>query len=140
MHGAAGVILVPDPAAHHGEADQLQKFGAADGPVDSGIPFVQVKAADIEPWFRSAGKNLDAIQAGIDKDLQPESLAFPESLRVDATVDVERQRKTAHNIAALLAGATDEYVILGAHYDHLGLGGPFSLGPLTTGAGRPGAA
>ena len=104
MHGAAGVILISDTAAHHGEADQLEKFGAADGPLDSGIPFVQVKAADIERWFRSAGKNLDAIQAGIDKDLQPESFAFPESLRVDATVDVERERKTAHNIAALLRG------------------------------------
>src|ERR1017187_2566995 len=138
-HEAAGVILISDTAAHHGEADQLQKFGAADGPVDSGIPFVQVKAADIEPWFRSAGKNLDAIQAGIDKDLQPESLAFPESLRVTATVDVERQRSTAHNLAALLAGATDEYGILGAHSDHLGLGGPFSLAPSMTGTVHPGA-
>ena len=139
MHGAAGAILISDTAAHHGEADQLEKFGAADGPLDSGIPFVQVKAADIEGWFRLAGKNLDAIQAGIDKDLRPESFAFPESLRVDATVDVERERKTAHNIAALLEGATDEYVILGAHYDHLGLGGQFSLAPSMTGTVHPGA-
>lgn len=139
MHGAAGVILISDTAAHHGEADQLEKFGAADGPLDSGIPFVQVKAADIEGWFRLAGKNLDAIQAGIDRDLRPESFAFPQSLRVDATVDVERERKTAHNIAALLEGATDEYVILGAHYDHLGLGGQFSLAPSMTGTVHPGA-
>jgi hypothetical protein len=139
MHGAAGVILISDTAAHHGEANELQKFGAADGPPDSGLPFVQLIAADVEPWFRSAGKNLDAIQAGIDKDLQPESLAFPESLRVDATVDLERQRKTVHNVAALLGGATDEYVILGAHYDHLGLGGPSSLAPSMTGTVHPGA-
>ena len=58
---------------------------------------------------------------------------------IDATVDLERERKTAHNIAALLAGATDEYIILGAHYAHLGLGGPSSLAPSMTGTVHPGA-
>lgn len=85
------------------------------------------------------GQNLDAIQAGIDKDLRRESFAFPESLRVDATANLERERKTVHNIAALLPGATDEYVIVGAHYDHIGLGGPASLAPSMTGTVHPGA-
>jgi aminopeptidase YwaD len=139
MHQAAGLILISDTAAHPGKPDQLEKLGAADGPIDSGIPFVQVKAADIAPWFQLAGKNLDAIQAAIDKNLKPESFAFPESLHVDALVDLERDRKTVHNIAALLPGETDEYVILGAHYDHLGLGGPNSLAPSMTGTVHPGA-
>jgi Zn-dependent M28 family amino/carboxypeptidase len=139
VHEAAGVILISDTAAHHGDATELEKFGAAEGPTDAGILFVQVKAADAEPWFRSAGKNLDAIQAGIDKDLKPESFAFPETLRVDASVDLQRERKTVNNVAALLPGTTDEYVILGAHYDHLGLGGPYSLAPSMTGTVHPGA-
>ena len=138
-HEAAGLILISDTAAHHGEANELEKVGAAEGPTDAGIVFMQVKAADAAPWFQSAGKSLDDIQAGIDKDLKPESFAFPEALRVDAAVDLERERKTVRNVAALLPGTTDEYVILGAHYDHLGLGGPYSLAPSMTGTVHPGA-
>ena len=38
-----------------------------------------------------------------------------------------------------LPGETDEYVIIGAHYDHLGLGGQYSLAPSLTGTIHPGA-
>ena len=44
-------------------------------------------------------------------------------------IDVERVVKTAHNVAAYLPGETSEYVIIGAHYDHLGLGEQFSMAP-----------
>jgi hypothetical protein len=138
MHGAAGVILISDCANHKGEPDDLEKFGKATGPGDGGIPFVQVKEERIDVWFTDAGKNLDAIQAEIDKTLEPRSFAFPESLRVDAELDVERAVKMVHNVAGYLPGETDEYVIIGAHYDHLGMGGPFSLAPDVT-AIHPGA-
>jgi hypothetical protein len=39
---------------------------------------------------------------------------------------------------AYLPGTTDEYVILGAHYDHLGMGGQYSLAPSVV-AIHPGA-
>ena len=61
---------------------------------------------------------------GIDKDLKPESFAFPASFQLVGNVDLERLVKTVHNVAAYLPGTTKEYVILGAHYDHLGLGRP----------------
>jgi hypothetical protein len=54
-------------------------------------------------------------------------------------VDVERLVKTVHNVAGYVPGETDEYVIIGAHYDHLGLGGQFSLAPSMTGTVHPGA-
>jgi hypothetical protein len=138
-HGAAGVILIQDVANHRGDPDELEKFGTADGPSDAGIPFVQVKAARLESWFAAAGKSLETIEAGIDKDLQPESFAFPASLRVDAELDVERLVKTVHNVAGYLPGTSDEYVVIGAHYDHLGLGGQFSLAPSMTGTVHPGS-
>ena len=58
---------------------------------------------------------------------------------MDAEVDVTRAVKTVHNVAAYLPGETDEYVIIGAHYDHLGLGGQYSLAPSQTGTIHPGA-
>ena len=139
MHGAAGVILINDMAAHPSEADDLPKFAGEDGPEDAGIPFLQVKAAAVAPWFAAAGKNPDQLAAAIDKDLKPQSFAFPASVQVDVQFDVERETKTVHNVVAYLPGQTSEYVVLGAHYDHLGLGGAHSLAPSMTGTIHPGA-
>ena len=109
------------------------------GPTNARIGFVQVKEARVEKWFADAGKSLDKIQSGIDKDLKPQSFAFPDTIRVEANLDVQRAVKTVHNVAAFLPGETDEYVIIGAHYDHLGLGGQHSLAPSLTGTIHPGA-
>ncbi|MBZ5576755.1 MAG: M28 family peptidase [Acidobacteriia bacterium] len=139
IHGAAGVILIDDRANHRNEPEKLETFGTTEGPADAGIPFVQVTSDKVAPWFADAGKDLDTIMAGIDRTLHPESFAFPDSLRVDANLDLERVVKTVHNVAGYLPGETDEYVVIGAHYDHLGLGGPFSLAPSMTGTVHPGA-
>jgi hypothetical protein len=138
-HGAAGVILINDRFNHRGESDQLEQFGRTAGPMDAGIPFVQVKSEVAERWFQAAGKNLEEIQAGIDKDLHGRAFAFPETLRIEGMADVERESKTVHNVAAYLPGETDEYVVIGAHYDHLGLGEQFSMSPSEKGQVHPGA-
>ncbi len=139
MHGARGVVLMNDGAAHPGEADELEKFAESAGPGDAGIPFVQVRYEIAQRWFAMAGKNPDEIQKGIDADLQPRSFAFPDALEVEANLDVERVVKTAHNVAGYLPGTTDEYLVIGAHYDHLGLGEQFSLAPSLAGTIHPGA-
>src|ERR1700722_9183707 len=139
MHGASGVILVSDRAAHPGESEELEKFAEVAGPGDAGIPFLQMKSEVADRWFALAGKSAEDIQAGIDKDLQPRSFAFPSSLEVDANLDVERVVKTAHNVAGYLPGLTEEYIVIGAHYDHLGLGEQFSMAPSLAGTIHPGA-
>jgi len=139
MHGARGVILMNDHAAHPADEDELGYFGGSAGPADAGIPFAQIRYEIAERWFALAGKDPDEIQKAIDRDLQPRSFAFPDSLAVDANLDVERVVKTVHNVAGYLPGATDEYVVIGAHYDHLGLGEEFSLAPSLAGTVHPGA-
>lgn len=139
MHGAAAVILINDVPNHPGEEDKLQLFGVVEGPEDAGIPMVQMKESTAARWFEEAGKPLDGVLAGIDRELKPESFDFPTRLQVDVNVDLLRVVKTVHNVAAYLPGTTDEYVIIGAHYDHLGLGGQFSLAPSMTGTIHPGA-
>ena len=140
MHSARGVILVNDTFNHRTESDQLEKFGRTAGPNDAGIPFVEVTAAVASRWMADAGKNLDEIGAAIDKDLKPRSFALPAPLEVRETVDIERVVKTVHNVAGYLPGETDEYVVIGAHYDHLGLGEQFSMAPSLAGTTvHPGA-
>jgi Peptidase family M28/PDZ domain/PA domain len=138
-HGAKGVILINDRANHRGESDQLESFGKTVGPADGGIPFVQIKAEVAERWIASAGKNLEDLEADIDKDLKPRSFALPETLKVQENVDVERAVKTVHNVAGYLPGETSEYIVIGAHYDHLGLGEQFSMAPSLAGTIHPGA-
>ncbi|HTS24824.1 MAG TPA: M28 family peptidase [Bryobacteraceae bacterium] len=139
IHGAAGVILINDRGNHPGEPDQLEKFGSEEGPEDVGIAFLQLKAERVAGWFASAGKKLETVETDIDKDLKPESFAFPDSLRVTEELDLKREIKTVHNVAGYLPGESDEYVVIGAHYDHLGLGGQYSLAPSMTGTVHPGA-
>ncbi len=140
MHGAAAVILVNDAAAHPAEENKLETFGVTEGPENAGIEFVQVASNVAEDWIAASGQNLKDIETGIDKDLHPRSFALPPALTVRVKVDVEREVKTVHNVCAYIPGAASkEYVIIGAHYDHLGLGGPYSLAPSQTGTVHPGA-
>ncbi|HUE02664.1 MAG TPA: M20/M25/M40 family metallo-hydrolase [Bryobacteraceae bacterium] len=139
MHGAIGVVLMNDAAAHPGEGDELEKFVEAAGPGDAGIPFVEIRYEIAQRWFAIAGKDPDEIQKSIDRDLQPRSFPFPAGLQVDANLDVERVVKTTHNVAGYLPGTSDEYIVIGAHYDHLGLGEQFSLAPSLAGTIHPGA-
>jgi aminopeptidase YwaD len=139
-HGAAGVILITDRVNHQAptDKDDLEAFGATAGPTDAGILFVQVKENIVDSWLRSAGKDLMEIERGIDMDVKPRSFALPD-VEVRENVDVERVVKTVHNVVGYLPGETDEYLIIGAHYDHLGLGGQFSLAPSLAGTVHPGA-
>jgi len=139
QHGAAGVILVNDRANHPGETDELEKFGRAAGPADAGIIFVQVRVRIVEEWLSRAGKKLEDLQAAIDRELKPQSFPLPGSLEASIGADIEREVRTVHNVAGYLAGETPEYVVIGAHYDHLGLGEQFSMAPAEVGKVHPGA-
>jgi Peptidase family M28/PDZ domain/PA domain len=139
MHGARGVILVNDAYPHHTpQEDQLTPFGQATGPTDAGVLFVQVKESTAEAWFKSEGRDLHQILDGIDQDLKPRSFPFTK-LKVSMSLDIEHDVKTVHNVEAYLPGKTQEYVIIGAHYDHLGLGDEHSLAPSQVGTVHPGA-
>ena len=139
MHGAKAILFVNDLHAHPNDKDELDKFGATEGPANAGIGFVQVKGATVAKWFADAGKDLQQVAKDIDADLKPRSFEFPAGTRADLDIDLKRELKTVHNVGAYMPGETAEYVILGAHYDHLGLGGQFSLAPSMTGTVHPGA-
>ena len=137
MHGAKGVIWINDLQAHS-VSDKLEKFGFSGGPRDGGVFFVQMSAAEAENWFKAEGRDLWEVAADIDRDLKPKSFALTK-IKVDLAVDLIRETKTVHNVAAYIPGKTDEYIVIGAHYDHLGLGDEHSLAPNARGTIHPGA-
>ena len=137
MHGAKGVILVNDVFAH-GDKDDLPKFSVAEGPTDAGVFFVQVKEALADQWLKAQSKSLEDAYRAINNDHQPHSFAL-EKLSVAIDADIRRDSKTVNNVAAYIPGSTNEYVVIGAHYDHLGLGDEHSLAPSLIGHIHPGA-
>lgn len=137
LHGARGVLFISDVPRHGG--DMLEPVGRTLGPPGVGVMGVQLKWEIAARWASAAGKDLKAILEAIDKDLRPRSFPFPETLRVDMQMDLDRTLDTVHNIAAYVPGQGDEYLILGAHYDHIGLGEHFSVNPSFVGQIHPGA-
>jgi aminopeptidase YwaD len=137
-HGAKAVMVINGKLGD-GEEDQLTRFGSVSGPENAGIIFVQVKNAAAREWFEAAGKSLVDVQNQINTSSNPGSFAFPANLRVSLDVNIESTRATVNNVLAYLPGKTDEYVIIGAHYDHLGHGYYDSLAPSQIGQIHPGA-
>ena len=137
-HGAKAVILVNGKLAE-GEEDLLTRFGSVSGPENAGIIFVQVKNTVAEAWFAAAGKSLAGVQNLIDTSSNPGSFEFPDKLHISLRVNIESTRATVNNGLAYLPGKTDEYIIVGAHYDHLGRGYFDSLAPSQIGQIHPGA-
>jgi aminopeptidase YwaD len=137
-HGARAIVLINGKLGE-GEEDLLTRFGSVSGPQDAGILFVQVKNAVAESWFQAAGKSLADVQNEINISSKPNSFSFPENLRVSLNVSIESTRATVNNVLAYLPGKTDEYIIIGAHYDHLGRGNFDSLAPSQIGQIHPGA-
>jgi hypothetical protein len=100
---------------------------------------VHVKNAAAESWFAAAGKSLDQVQIEIIHTSKPSSFAFPDSLRMTVKANIETTKATVNNVLGFLPGKSDEYLIIGAHYDHLGRGTFDSLAPSQIGQIHPGA-
>ena len=141
-HGAAAMILVNDTGNHNG-ADELIRFHELAGPENMTIAVLQVKAAILDQWLKPSGHTLDELRGAIDKDLSNHSFALDPSQQLSLTMDVDRTQKQVANVIAVLPGQDPELsqqcIVIGAHYDHLGLGGPESLSPSLDGQIHHGA-
>jgi hypothetical protein len=137
-HGARALVVVNGKLGD-GEEDSLTRFGSVSGPENVGIVMVQIKNAIADSWFQAAGKSLKDVQEQINSSSQPASFDFPDTLHLSLNIDIETTRATVNNVLAWLPGQSDEYVIIGAHYDHLGRGNFDSLAPSQIGQIHPGA-
>jgi hypothetical protein len=138
-HGAVAVVVVNGKLGK-GEEDILPHFGGDGGQQDIGVPIVEVKNDVAAEWFKDAGKELEALQSKIDESGDSASFAFPDSLHATLDTAIKKKHATVSNVLAYLPGKSDEYIILGAHYDHLGRGEyGGSLAPSLIGQFHPGA-
>jgi hypothetical protein len=79
-------------------------------------------------------KDLATLEKEIDVDLVPRSVELV-GWKAVGQANVVQKKAQVKNVIAVLEGdgpQADETIVIGAHYDHLGLGGAGSLAPWTT--------
>ncbi len=115
-------------------AQGVMEVGEAGGKaVVKGLPVVSVSwSLASELLSDTMGKSLEQIKRGIDQGVSPQSAVL------DATVNLQTSLSPAEapssNVLGVLPGRgnlAEETVIIGAHYDHVDMGGVGSLAPGT---------
>jgi aminopeptidase YwaD len=139
LHGAKTVLIVNDLPNHPGYSDELPRFEPLMATEDYGILVEQVSVGSANELLAGSNETVQNVIGEIDRDLAPHSFDLPSDVSAGVTVDLQQEKRTVHNVLAYWPGQTDEYVILGAHYDHLGLGQQNSLAPSQAGTVHPGA-
>ena len=122
--GAAALILIPDrfnhPKRRSRQAPQFERVA------NMGIPTVRLNGRLGELLLREAGRDPSEIDRWIHHHLTPYS--FPmDGVSVRLDVDVVPIRHQVRNVVGALPGDSEEAVVIGAHYDHLGFGDESSL-------------
>ncbi len=139
LHGAAAILLVNDLPNHAGDDDRLESFTPAMGTEDYGLPVIQISLKWADELLATAHKSSADLLKAIDADLKPQSFDLPSDDAARMKVNITIEKRQVHNIVGYWPGQTKEYIILGAHYDHLGLGYEHSLAPSQAGTIHPGA-
>jgi hypothetical protein len=125
--GAAAMIMLNGPADE--TDDNLYRLALDQGAGSSGILALSMKRDVLEPLFNRSGWTLKALQDSMRATQKPHSFPLADS-RAELQIEVTRVKSTTSNIVGYIEGTDplrkNEVVILGAHMDHLGMGGPGS--------------
>ena len=139
--GAAAVLVAPDRHNHGGSRGpappmgavwptrppRVPRYGLASWVEAVRIPVVHLSGDLAERIAESAGRSFDDLAEAAE---QPGGIAAVplEGPRVELTTSVRRTTVPNRNVVGLIEGADperrDEWIIIGAHYDHDGTIGP----------------
>ncbi|MBO61464.1 MAG: peptidase M28 [Verrucomicrobiales bacterium] len=127
-HGAKALLVVTGPNSPN--AGKLANLSFDTSMAGAGIPVISISGEMGNSLVQFYGKSLKQLQSSLDKE-NPHAvhgLSLP-GIVLNIKTHIKRIRKKDNNIVAVLppagqssAGSTPEYVMLGAHYDHLGRG------------------
>jgi len=93
----------------------------------SGLPAASITGGVASALFRTApaGQSLDSVQRELDSG-NPHVAGFALGAQVSLTTKLVREKKSGRNVIAYLPATTSAHarpwVVVGAHYDHLGTG------------------
>lgn len=121
--GAAGVLLVTPSSIDR--ADRPIDITFDKSVSDAGIPVISITRALAANILSLPVTAVDSIEKRMIAAKQ--STAFLTKSTLSARSEINREKAISRNIAFVLKGSdatlANEYIVVGAHYDHLGMGG-----------------
>jgi hypothetical protein len=128
QHGAAALLIV-HPPVHHGP-EMLAAISRRFGERPMSISVIHIKQHVAEQLLKSAGAgDLKSLQTSIGETFTPKSFVL-NNVTLSGGVALHRNNFELNNVQAFLPAKgkkAKEYIVVGAHYDHLGKGGQGSL-------------
>ena len=119
--GAAGLLLVSGPSFD--SQDTFESLNSEDFSVD--IPVLRIKRDIAEIILSKAKITVASLENILNDTRRPSS--FPTGTSVIANTEIIRELNNTRNVVMTLPGEDEilknEYIIIGAHFDHLGMGG-----------------
>jgi hypothetical protein len=125
-NGAAGILLVS--GYNYSQSDSLVELFFDKSESDVGIPVFNITREVADEILRSSKDKLNNLEIGIGNSMT--SSSFEVNSSVDATAELSPVESQLMNVVGEIKGndeiLREEYIVIGAHYDHLGFGGPGS--------------
>jgi len=116
--GAAGVIFVS--GKYFDESDALSSLDNPEGKIN--IPVIQVKRNIADKLFMQINKTIESIENQVKESKKALNFVIPAT--IDCQTDIVSESNQTYNVVSqLLINPDFEYIVIGAHYDHLGFGG-----------------
>lgn len=136
--GAKAVVFVTGPMIE--KEKKLEPFKKESQSADLGIPAIQISQKKAIEIFKSSGLDLKKIEKDIIEKKKPNSFELKNVL-IAIETELIQEKKECQNIISYLKPSNwnGKYILLGAHYDHLGLGGDSSRWDKKYGKIHPGA-
>lgn len=128
--GAKAVLVATGPNSPH--AGELVPLTSDFTNSASGIVAASINRKTVDALLASSGKALKALQTALDKENPHVKTTFElPNVKARLACGVEHLKKNDANVIGYIPPSpksnSDEYVVVGAHYDHLGHGGTSSL-------------
>jgi Tol biopolymer transport system component len=129
-NGAKALLVATGPNSP--SAGELIPLKFDQSLASSGICVASVTSEVTGVLFDGSGKTLAEIQTELDTENLHAQGAFPlEGVKVEFSTAVKREKKKGRNVIGYLPPADSvedpEYIVVGAHYDHIGHGDIGSL-------------
>lgn len=121
--GAAGLIITS--GKRNNAQDELAPLIFDRSVSDVGIPVIDLKRSAADSFLLPEGFAADSLEV---QAIKGKSASLTIGRTIAATTQLEKNTVTTQNVVAAIHApkASDEWLVIGAHYDHLGMGGPGS--------------
>jgi len=123
--GVGGILFME---REEKENNKLKPLVYRQSASSAGLPIIQITHAVANNIINDKDKTVADLRSKIDQELA--SFSFELDRKVSARVNLKFEKETATNVIGFIEGSdpilNKEYIIIGAHYDHLGYGGHMS--------------